>query len=243
MTHYSNNENMTRIYFNGFSRKINFMKVFWGFTVKKFVNTWWWENLSFIFNQLNLFKFGSFYLCLFSSCKRNRRQLFCKSFSELGYHADQAEPKKGWIIALHSSLQSSLEYLLSRTCSLVALLTLGNCLYKFVRYLEPCYPECSICWTFLPPSNVSSAVFYPLSRTFSFRLFKCWKNTFEKFDRLFIFSYFNTTTCRSSESITSKVLCKKCQSLKDLESGLSNKKLLKNLVYLKKPEAATQRCS
>ena len=136
----------------------------------------------------------------------------------------------------------------SNTCYLelvllVALLTLGNCLYKFVRYLEPCNPECSICWTFLPPSNVSSAVFYPLSRTFSFRLFKWWKNTFEKFDRLFIFSYFNTTICRSSESITSKVLCKKCQSLKDLESGLSNKKLLKNLVYLKTPEAATQRCS
>ena len=164
MTQYSNIENMTRIYFNGFSRKINFMKVFWGFTVKKFVNTWWWENLSFIFNQLNLFKFGSFYLCLFSSCKRNRRQLFCKSFSELGYHADQAEPKKGWIIALHSSLQSSLEYLLSRTCSLVALLTLGNCLYKFVRYLEPCYPECSICWTFLPPTFLVPFSIHSLER-------------------------------------------------------------------------------
>ena len=32
-------EKMTVYYVTGFSRKINFIKVFWAFTVKKFINT------------------------------------------------------------------------------------------------------------------------------------------------------------------------------------------------------------
>ena len=33
-----------------------------------------------------------------------------------------------------------------------------------------------------------------------FHLFECWQNTFENFDRMFIFSYFNKTTCRMLEN-------------------------------------------
>ena len=43
-------------------------------------------------------------------------------------------------------------------------------------------------------------VFHPLSRTFTFSSFECWKNALENLGLLFIFSYFNTTTCRSSET-------------------------------------------
>ena len=72
--------------------------------------------------------------------------------------------------------------------------------YKFVWCLEPCYLKLSLCQTIFSVSSVVfRAVFYPLSWTFSFHSFEWWKNTFENFDRIFIFSYFNTTTCRSSK--------------------------------------------
>ena len=81
-----------------------------------------------------------------------------------------------------------------------------NCLYEFVRYLEPRYLKLSLCLTiFLVLSVLFRAVFLALSQTFSFHSFKCWKNRFENFERMFIFFYFNTRTGRSSESLTSKV--------------------------------------
>ena len=62
-------------------------------------------------------------------------------------------------------------------------------------------------------SSVSSVlfrnVFHPLSRTFAFHSFECWKNTFENFDRMFIFSYFNATTFMSIKSLISNVYARK----------------------------------
>ena len=93
----------------------------------------------------------------------------------------------------------SLVYLLSRTFIIssfffVPFSTLSNCSYKFVRYLEHCFLKLSLCTTiFLIPTALFRAVFHPLSQTFSFHSFECWKNTF---DGIFIFSYFNTETCQ-----------------------------------------------
>ena len=87
--------------------------------------------------------------------------------------------------------------------------SLGDCRYKFVPCLEPRYFKLSLCRTiFSVPSALLKTVFHPLSRTFSFYSFECWKNTFENFDRTLIFSYFNTTTCWS------KTLGDKCQACK-----------------------------
>ena len=68
----------------------------------------------------------------------------------------------------------SLEYPLSRTFIILnfsfgPFSTLGNCPYKFVRYLEPRFLELSLSRTiFSDPSVLFRAVFQPLSQTFSF---------------------------------------------------------------------------
>ena len=90
--------------------------------------------------------------------------------------------------------------------------TLGNCPNKLVVYPEPCYLELSLCRTISSVySALFRAVFHPLSWTFSFYSFECRNNTLKNFDRMLIFSSFNTTTCWKQSGI---LPFEKCKSIK-----------------------------
>ena len=107
--------------------------------------------------------------------------------------------------------------------------SLGNCPYKLVRCLEPCFLELSLCRTIsLVLSEFFRAVFHPLSWKFSFHSFECWKKTLIE-----CLSFLISTEQQVDQAKAYRqMFTRKISGFESIRKW-SNKEVDKNMVYLK----------